>query len=95
MEGRGHGLLDFHMSTKESSTVTFLTSKLITCFIDDFTSKMKSWSIDHLSSRNEHIYWILDLEDEVHSNLGYMDKWPSRMQGQTKNSKVGRSGQQF
>ena len=95
MEGRGHGLLDFHTSTKESSTVTFFTSNLITCFIDDFTSKMKSQSIDHLSSRSEHIYWILDLEDEVHSSLGYMDKWPSRMQRQTKNSKVGRSGQQF
>ena len=40
--------------------VMFLTSKLFTCFIDGFTSKMKSQSI-------AHIYWILDLEGEGHS----------------------------
>ena len=47
--------------------VIFLTSKLITCFIDGFTLKMKSQSIAYLLNGSEHIYWILDLEDEVHS----------------------------
>jgi hypothetical protein len=49
--------------------VMFLNSKLITCFIDGFTSKMKSQSIVYLLNRSEHIYiyWISDLEDEMHS----------------------------
>ena len=47
--------------------VMFLTSRLITCFIDGFTSQMKSQSIAYLLNGSEHIYWILDLEDEVHS----------------------------
>jgi hypothetical protein len=45
----------------------FLTSKLIACFIDGFTSKKKSQSIAQLLDGSEHIYWILDLENEVHS----------------------------
>jgi hypothetical protein len=45
----------------------FLTSKLITCFIDGFTSRRKSQSIAYLLNGSEHIYWILDLETEVHS----------------------------
>ena len=47
--------------------VMFLTSKLITCFIDDFTFGMKSQSIVYLLIGSAHIYWILDLEGEVHS----------------------------
>ena len=34
----------------------FLTSKFITCFIEGFTSKMKSQSIAFLLNGNEHIY---------------------------------------
>ena len=45
----------------------FLTSKLITCIVDNFTSGMKSQSNAHLLSGNECIYWSLDLEGEVHS----------------------------
>ena len=50
--------------------VLFSTSKLITCFIDDFTSRMKSQSIVSLLNRkyvHTHTYWILNLEGEVHS----------------------------
>ena len=47
--------------------VMFLTSKLIMCFIDGFTSGMKSQSIAYLLIGSAHIYWILDLEGEVHS----------------------------
>jgi hypothetical protein len=47
--------------------IVFFTSKLITCFIEGFTSKMKSQSIAYLLNGSEHIYWILDLEDKVHS----------------------------
>ena len=47
--------------------VMFLTSKLVTCFIDGFTSGMKSQSIAYLIIGSAHIYWILDLEGEVHS----------------------------
>ena len=39
-----------------------MTSKLTTCFIDGFTSKMKSQSIVYLLNGSGHIYWILDLE---------------------------------
>jgi hypothetical protein len=45
----------------------FLTFKLITCFINGFTLGRKSQSIAYLSSESAHIYWILDLEGEVHS----------------------------
>ena len=44
-----------------------LTSKLVTCFIDGFTSGMKSQSIVYLLIESAHIYWIVDLEGEVHS----------------------------
>ena len=47
--------------------VIFLTSKLITGFIDGFTLEMKSQSIAYLLNGSEHIYWIWDLEGEVHS----------------------------
>ena len=42
-------------------------SKLIRCFINGFTSGMKSQSISSLPIQSAHIYWILDLEGEVHS----------------------------
>jgi hypothetical protein len=47
--------------------VIFLTSKLITCFIDGFTFGIKSQSITYFLDESAHLYWILDLEDEVHS----------------------------
>ena len=49
----------------------FLASKLITCFIDEFTSKRKSQSIFYLLNGSKHIYWTLDLENEVHSMWVY------------------------
>ena len=40
--------------------VKFMTSKLITCFIDGFTSKTKSQSIAYLLSGNEmHSMWVI------------------------------------
>jgi hypothetical protein len=45
----------------------FLTSMLIACFSDGFTSKRKSQSIAYLLNGSEHAHWILDLENEVHS----------------------------
>ena len=47
--------------------VMYLNSKLITCFIDGFTSNMRSQSIAYLLNGNEHIYWSLDLEGGLHS----------------------------
>ena len=47
--------------------VMFLTSKLITFFIDGFTFGIKSQSMAYLLSESAHIYWILDLVSEVHS----------------------------
>ena len=51
----------------------FLTSKLLTCFIDGSTSKRKSQSIAYLLNGSEHIYiyiysgfWTLTM-NEVHS----------------------------
>ena len=43
--------------------VIFLTFKIITCFIDNCTLKMKFQSTAYLLNEKEHIYWILDLED--------------------------------
>ena len=45
----------------------FLTSKLITCFIDGPSLERKSQSVAYLLNESEHIYWILDLNNEVHS----------------------------
>ena len=36
-------------------------------FIDGFTSRMKSQSMAWLLSGSAHVYWIWDLESEVHS----------------------------
>ena len=69
----------------------FLTSKLITCFIDTFTSGMKSKSISSLLIESTHMY-ILDLEGEVHS---IWDLWISDLQECKVNDffEFGRSGQ--
>ena len=53
------------------SFVTFMTSKLITCFIEDFTLKRKSHSIAYLFNRSEHIYiyigfWTLKMKCSQH-----------------------------
>jgi hypothetical protein len=55
----------------------FLISTLIMCFISGSTSKMKSQSIAFLPIGSAHIYWILDLEGEVHS---IRDLWSSGLQ---------------
>ena len=47
--------------------LSFLTFKLITCFIDGFTPRRKFQSIAYLLNGSEHIYWTLDLETEVQS----------------------------
>ena len=47
--------------------VIFSTSTLISCLIDGLTLKMKSQSNAYLLNESEHDYWILDIEDEVHS----------------------------
>ena len=56
---------NYNLSANEAFVI-FLTSKLIACFIDRFTSKMKSQSIAFLLNGSENIHWILDLDDEVH-----------------------------
>ena len=55
----------------------FLTSKLLTCFIDSFILKMSPQSVAYLLNGSEHLQWILDLEDEVHS-IWYL--WKSGLQ---------------
>jgi hypothetical protein len=68
--------------------LVFLTSKLIPCFCDGFTSITKSQSIAYLFNGSEHIYiyiyiyMILDLQDEVHSIWVVWTEWPSGIQGQ-------------
>jgi hypothetical protein len=57
--------------------VMLLTSKLIICFIDGFTSKLKSQLIAYSLNGSEHIYWILDIEDEVYSIWA---KWTSNLE---------------
>ena len=60
----------------------FLTSKLIKSCIDTFTSEMKSQSIASLLSESTHTYiefWTLRRSA---LNMGFVDKWPSKIQEQ-------------
>jgi hypothetical protein len=57
---------NYNLNTNEDFVI-FWTSKLITCIVDGFNSKMKSQSIAYLLDASEHVYRILDLEDKVHS----------------------------
>jgi hypothetical protein len=57
---------NYNLNVNEDFVIV-LTSKLIMCSINDFTSGMKSQSIAYLLIGSAHIYWILDLEGEVHS----------------------------
>ena len=75
--------LKSHNINANEDFVILLTSNLITCFIDTFTSGMKSQSIASLLSESR--------ERERESagpwrwralNMGFVDKWPSKMQGQ-------------
>ena len=54
---------NYNLSANEGF-VMFFTSKLHACFIDGFTSNQ---SIAYLLNESEHIYWTMDLENEVHS----------------------------
>ena len=56
-----------------------MTSKLITCISGSFTWRMKSQSISYLLNGSEHIYWILKVKC---TQYGFVDKWPSRLEGQ-------------
>ena len=57
---------NYNIRANEDLLISF-TFKLITCFTDGFTSKMKSYSFAYSPNGSEHIYWISDLEGEVHS----------------------------
>ena len=46
---------NYNLNAKEDFLI-FLTSKLITCFIDGFIFKRKSQSITYLLNGSEHIY---------------------------------------
>ena len=74
--------------------VIFLTSKIITNFIDGFTLKMESHAIAYLLNGSEHINRILDLEGEVHS---ICDLWISDLQECEGNGffEVGRADKNF
>ena len=47
-----------HNLSANEGVVIFLTSKLTTSFIDDFTSKMKSQLIVYLLNGSEYIYTV-------------------------------------
>ena len=59
-----------------------------------FHFEMKSQSIAYLLNESEHMYWIWDLEDEVHS---IWDLWISGLQECKGNDflEVGRAGNNF
>jgi hypothetical protein len=46
---------NYNLSANEAFVI-FLNSKLITCFIDGFTSKIKSQSIGYWLNGSEHTY---------------------------------------
>jgi hypothetical protein len=66
----------YNLSANEG-LVLFLTSKLFTWFKVGFNLKMESQSIAYLLLGREHIYWIWDLEGEVHS---IWDLWKNGLQ---------------
>ena len=53
---------------------------------------MKSQSIACLLNESEHVYWIMDLENEMQSIWDLQSKRPSKMQGQCFFSKLGKAG---
>ena len=73
-----------HIITSVLVRVLFFTSKLISCFIVGFTSSMKSHSIANLTQWKWIYIYILDFEPWRWNtlNMGFVKKWPSRMQGQ-------------
>ena len=60
---------NYNLIVNEGFVIVF-TAKLITCFIVSFTSKMKPQSIAYLLNESEHMYWILNLGDDMHSIWG-------------------------
>ena len=58
--------------------VMFLTSNLITCFIDGFIFGMKSQSIASLLIGSAHTYWTLDLfitQYEIYRQTAFKNAW--------------------
>ena len=84
-----------HNLNAHKGFIIFLTSKLITCFIDGFTSKTKPQSIAYSLNGSEHIYWILDLEDEAHSVWVIWTKEAFRNVRTILFFKIGQNGQPF
>jgi hypothetical protein len=74
--------------------VIFLTSKLISFFIDGFTSGMKSQSMAYLLGASGHIYWIRDLEGEC-IQYGICSQAAFKNARAMFFLKLGRGGQQF
>ena len=73
----------------------FLTSKLIPCLIDGFTSKRESQSIAYLLNESEHIdigFWTLKMKC---IQYGLYGQWPLRMQGQFHFSKSNGAANNF
>ena len=85
---------NYNLSTNEGFEM-FLTSKFIACFIDRLTLKMKSQSIACLLNGSEDIYWIWTLKVKCTLNMGFVNKWSSRMQGQWFFFRSRAGGQQF
>ena len=69
--------------------VMILTSKLMTSFMNSFTSKKESQSIANLLNGSGHIYWILDLDNQVHSIWVI---WTSGLQDSMNQARVGGQG---
>ena len=61
-------------------------TKLITCFINGFTSKKKPNLMNTHTYIYIYIYWILDLDNEVHSIWVI---WTSNLQESKSHAKVG------
>ena len=57
---------NYNLSVNEGFVI-ILTSKVVTSFIGGFTLIMKFQSSVYVLNGSEHVYWILDLEGEVHS----------------------------
>ena len=74
--------INYNLNANEDFVI-ILTSKLSTCFIDGFTLGMKSQSIAHLLKESKHIYIYVGFKPWKSNaiSMGFLDRWPSRMQG--------------
>ena len=78
---------NYNISANECFVI-FLTSKLITCFIDSFTSKMKSQSIVYLLNERQHAYFKNGVSRNCASAMSFKTRANCLIENQHKSMKL-------